>query len=51
MISERIDWPYLEGTYEIPPTARYDAERDVVLDDANWTGVYGSAGRLAGSAG
>ncbi len=47
VVSERIDWPYLESAFEMPATVRYDAERDVVLDDANWTAVYRFAGRLA----
>ncbi|MCZ2817266.1 hypothetical protein [Modestobacter sp. VKM Ac-2984] len=47
VLDQRIDWDYVQSHFVIPPFIRYDAARDAIFDDANWTAVYGSSGRLA----
>jgi hypothetical protein len=47
VLTDTIDWEHLTERFALPADIRYDAKRDVVLDDANWTAVYGSSGSRA----
>jgi hypothetical protein len=47
VIDRQIDWDYVQSCFVMPPSIRYDATRDAIFDDENWTTIYGSSGRLA----
>lgn len=47
VVDQPIDWPWVVSQFELPVAIRYDEARDVILDDENWTAIYGSSGARA----
>ncbi len=47
VLDQPIDWRWITASFELPAAIRYDAARDVILDDEHWTAIYGSSGALA----
>lgn len=48
VLTDPLDWEHLTAVFDLPATVRYDAVRDVVVDDEHRTAVYGSGGLRAG---
>lgn len=47
VIDQPIDWDWVVAHFELPAPVRFDAARDMVIDDESWTAIYGSGGALA----
>jgi hypothetical protein len=43
-LADRIDWPWVEATFELPEMLRYDADADEIFDHRNWVSILGSRG-------
>jgi hypothetical protein len=41
-LAKRIDWTWLQETFELPDTLRYNPSRDEIFDTRNWVSVLGS---------
>lgn len=49
VLTDPLDWDHLSAVFDLPATVRYDAVRDLIVDDEHWTAVYGSGGLRAGA--
>jgi hypothetical protein len=43
-LADRLDWAWLQSTFELPELLRYDPEEDEIFDHKNWVSVSGSRG-------
>ena len=41
-LAERIDWPWVQETFELPDLVRYDRKDDEIFDHKNWISILGS---------
>lgn len=41
-LSKRLDWAWLQETFELPDRLLYDASDDEIFDHKNWISILGS---------
>jgi hypothetical protein len=41
-LSKRIDWRWLQETFELPELLRYERKDDEIFDHKNWISILGS---------
>ena len=41
-LSRRIDWDWVQETFELPDLVRYDKNDDEIFDNKNWISILGS---------
>jgi hypothetical protein len=41
-LTRRIDWDWVQQTFELPDLVRYDRKEDEIFDHKNWISILGS---------
>jgi hypothetical protein len=41
-LRDRIDWDWVQATFELPDLVRYDRKEDEIFDHKNWISILGS---------
>jgi hypothetical protein len=44
-LADRIDWAWVQESFELPDLVRYDADADEIFDHKNWVSILGSQRR------